>query len=36
MGADICIMQGRLLTVKLDGALQEKKVERSVGGFARL
>lgn len=34
MGADVCVMQGRLLTVKLDRALQEE-VERSVHVFAR-
>lgn len=30
MGADICVVQGRLLTVKLDRALEGKEVERSV------
>lgn len=35
MGADVCVMQGRLLTVKLDRALQEEEVERSVHVFAR-
>ena len=30
MGADISVMQGRLLTVKLDRALEGKEVERSV------
>lgn len=30
MGADVCVMQGRLLTVKLDRALEEIEVEGSV------
>lgn len=30
MGTDICVMQGRLLAVKPDRALEENKVERPV------
>lgn len=30
MGTDICVVQGRLLTVKFDRALEGKEAERSV------
>lgn len=33
MGTDICVMQGRLLAVKPDRALEENKVERPVGAL---
>lgn len=29
MGTDICVMQGRLLTVKLDRALERKEADVS-------
>lgn len=34
VGADVCVVQGRFLTVELNRALEGKEVERSGDGFA--